>query len=80
MKWLFKMKPRTCKNCGAPLEINKNGSLVELMENKLNILGKQLYEENDIQKCENIVQLMNKIIDTFKRYKKIHKKNRYIFI
>lgn len=21
----IKMKPRTCKNCGAPLEINKNG-------------------------------------------------------
>ena len=35
------------------VEINKNGSLVELMENKLNILGKQLYEENDIQKQEN---------------------------
>ena len=54
------------------VEINKNGSLVELMENKLNILGKQLYEENDIQKCENIVQLMNKIIDTLERYKKVH--------
>ena len=46
--------------------------MIELLENKLNNLGKQLNEEDDINKCENIIALMNKILDLLERYKKIH--------
>ena len=42
------------------------------MENKLKFLGRQLNEENDIKKCEDIIVLMNKILDFLERTKKIH--------
>ena len=52
-------------------EINNDLSLVELIENKLKTLGKQLNEENDINKCENIIHLMNTSLDLLERVKKI---------
>ena len=54
------------------IKINNDISMIELLENKLNNLGKQLNEEDDINKCENIIALMNKILDLLERYKKIH--------
>ena len=54
------------------IKINGNESVVELLENKLKILGRQLNEENEINKCENIIVLMNKILDLLQRLKNIH--------
>ena len=53
------------------IKINNDKSVVELIENKLNILGRQLNEENDINKCEKIIELMNKTLDVLERCKKI---------
>ena len=54
-------------------EINNDVSLVELIENKIKNLGIQLNEENDINKCENIIHLMNTSLDLLERVKKIPK-------
>ena len=55
------------------IQINKNNSTLELVENKLKKLSIELNEENDIKKCENIIQLMNKLLDFIERYKIIQK-------
>ena len=55
------------------IQINKDNSTLELIENKLKKLSIELNEENDIKKCENIIQLMNKLLDFIERYKKIQK-------
>ena len=46
-------------------------SFIDLLNNKLNILAKNLNEESDIKKCNEIIDLMNKIIDLIKNYKAI---------
>ena len=55
------------------IQINEDNSTLELIENKLKKLSKELNEENDIKKCENIIQLMNKLLDFIERYKNIKK-------
>ena len=55
------------------IQINKDNSTLELIENKLKKLSIELNEENDIKKCENIIQLMNKLLDFIERYKIIQK-------
>ena len=55
------------------IQINKDNSTLELIENKLKKLSIELNEENDIKKCENIIQLMNKLLDFIERYKNIKK-------
>ena len=55
------------------IQINEDNSTLELIENKLKKLSIELNEENDIKKCENIIQLMNKILDFIERYKNIKK-------
>ena len=53
--------------------INKDNSVLELVETKLRSLSIDLNEENDIRKCEDILQLMNKLLDFIERYKNIQK-------
>ena len=55
------------------IQINEDNSTLELIENKLKKLSIELNEENDIKKCENIIQLMNKLLDFIERYKNIKK-------
>ena len=55
------------------IQTNKDNSTLELIENKLKKLSIELNEENDIKKCENIIQLMNKLLDFIERYKNIKK-------
>ena len=54
------------------IKISGEESVEVLMENKLKFLGRQLNEEDDIKKCEDIIALMNKILDFLERIKKIH--------
>ena len=49
------------------IQINEDNSTLELIENKLKKLSIELNEENDIKKCENIIQLMNKLLDFIER-------------
>ena len=49
--------------------IPNNSSCVDLLNNKLKILAQNLNEETDIQKCNEIIELMNKIINLIKNYK-----------
>ena len=55
------------------IQINEDNSTLELIENKLKKLSIELNEENDIKICENIIQLMNKLLDFIERYKNIKK-------
>ena len=52
-----------------PKIIPNNTSCIDLLNNKLNILAKNLNEESDIKKCNEIIDLMNKIIDLIKHHK-----------
>ena len=67
-----KKENREIKKETKSIKISDNKSMIELLENKMNNLGRQLNEEHDINKCENIISLMNKILDLLERYKKIH--------
>ena len=67
-----KKENREIKKETKSIKISDNISMIELLENKMNNLGRQLNEEHDINKCENIISLMNKILDLLERYKKIH--------
>ena len=49
-----------------------NGSVLELLDNKLKLLGQALNEETDIKKSEEIIQLMDKIIALIEHYKKVN--------
>ena len=58
-----------------PKPNNKNtcsGSVLELLDNKLKLLGQSLNEESDIKKSEEIIQLMDKIIAIIDHYKKVN--------
>ena len=68
-KKINKIEEREEKN----IQINKDNSTLELIENKLKKLSIELNEENDIKKCENIIQLMNKLLYFIERYKNIKK-------
>ena len=54
------------------IEIKKEDSVIEMLEIKLKKLGKKLNEENDINKCKDIIQLMNNILDFISSYKNIY--------
>ena len=49
-----------------------DGTVLELLDNKLKRLGQSLNEENDIKKSEEIIQLMDKIIALVEHYKKVN--------
>ena len=49
-----------------------NESVLELLDNKLKLLGQSLNEETDIKKSEEIIQLMDKIITLIDHYKKVN--------
>ena len=49
-----------------------NESVLELLDNKLKLLGQSLNEETDIKKSEDIIQLMDKIIAIIEHYKKVN--------
>ena len=49
-----------------------NESVLELLDNKLKLLGQSLNEETDIKKSEEIIQLMDKIITLIEHYKKVN--------
>ena len=51
---------------------NSNETLIELLDNKLKFLWQSLNEETDIKKCEEIIQLMDKIMSLIENYKKIN--------
>ena len=48
-----------------------NGSFIDLLNNKLILLAQNLNEETDVKKCEEIIELMNKVIGLIEHYKKI---------
>ena len=50
---------------------NSNESFTKLLEDKLVSLGNDLNNETDIKKCQDIIELMNKIIEVIENYKKI---------
>ena len=56
------------------IEINKDDNINDLIEKKLKKLAIQLNEENDINKCKDIVQLMNNILEFNSNYKNIQSK------
>ena len=49
-----------------------NETVIELLEKKLKYLGQSLNEETNIKKCEEIIQLMDKIMLLIEHYKKIN--------
>ena len=59
-------KPKTNKKSTC------NGTVLELLDNKLKLLGQSLNEETDIKKSEEIIQLMDKIIALIEHYKKVN--------
>ena len=52
-----------------PKIIRNNTPCIDLLNNKLSILAQNLNEETDFKKCNEIIDLMNKIIDLIKHYK-----------
>ena len=50
---------------------NSKESFIKLLEDKLISLGNDLNNETDIKKCQDIIELMNKIIGVIENYKKI---------